>query len=283
MKVLIWKGKKCFEIRTNNSYAFTTVRSYTFYNFIFTFFFQSKNRNIVEHVHPIKNIFRSQGKSLIMLKGTKWHDMRSTLSPAFTGSKMRLMFDLIIENSINMATQLKMKNTSIELDVKELFNKLTIDMTANTAFGIKINSFEDESNEFYVMAKDLLNFNRPSVAFKMLFMNLMPKLAAFFDVQMFVPEVATFFKGMVKSNMETREKEGIVRPDLINLLMQIRKGEDIQSTGDENKTADGFATVEEFSAGRKSATPNWTDEELVAQGWQQSHITDFRNQIFILK
>lgn len=67
------------------------------------------------------------------------------------------------------------------------------------------------------------------------------------------------------SNMETREKEGIFRPDLINLLMQIRKGEEVQSTADENKITDGFATVEEFSAGKKSATRQWSDEEIIAQ------------------
>lgn len=212
--------------------------------------------------------FLSQGKSLIMLQGTKWHDMRATLSPAFTGSKMRLMFDLIIENSVNMATQLKMQKQPIELDMKDLFNKLTTDMTANTAFGIKINSFEDDRNEFYVMAKDLLNFNRPSVVLKMFFMNVLPKLANLFNVQMFAPEVSKFFTRMVTSNMDTREKEGIVRPDLINILMQIRKGEDIRSTaGDENKIADGFATVEEFSADRKSTTTKWSDDEITAQAF----------------
>lgn len=190
--------------------------------------------------------------------------MRSTLSPAFTGSKMRLMFDLIVDNSIDMAEQLKMKKTPLEFDMKELFNKLTTDMVANTAFGIKINSFQDENNEFYRMAKDLLNFNRPSITVKMLFMNTMPALANWLDVQLFSPEVSKFFKGMVLSNMSTREKDGIFRPDLINLLMQIRKGEDIKST-DENKAEDGFATVEEFSAGKKSTTTQWSDEDIVAQ------------------
>lgn len=33
--------------------------------------------------------------SLVMMKGQKWRDMRATLSPAFTGSKMRQMFVLV--------------------------------------------------------------------------------------------------------------------------------------------------------------------------------------------
>lgn len=35
------------------------------------------------------------GNSLLMMKGEKWRDMRATLSPAFTGSKMRSMFALV--------------------------------------------------------------------------------------------------------------------------------------------------------------------------------------------
>lgn len=200
-----------------------------------------------------------------MLKGTKWHDMRSTLSPAFTGSKMRKMFDLIVENSIDMTNYLKMKKTSLELDMKELFNKLTINMTANTAFGIKIDSFEDESNQFYAMTKDVINLNKPSVILKMLFLSLMPKVAHYFNIQVFSPEVGKFFTDMVMSNIETREKEGIVRPDLINIILQIRKGDVQESKSEDNKIVDGFATVEEFSAGRKSTTQKWSDDELIAQ------------------
>lgn len=35
------------------------------------------------------------GSTLMALRGGQWKSMRSTLSAAFTGSKMRLMFDLV--------------------------------------------------------------------------------------------------------------------------------------------------------------------------------------------
>lgn len=115
------------------------------------------------------------------------------------------------------------------------------------------------------MAKDFLNFNKPIFIFRLMLLNTFPKLAALLKIEMFAPEVANFFRGMVMSNMETREKEGIFRPDLINMLMQIRKGnsQDDQTTED-NKIADGFATVEEY-AGKTSVTTQWTDNEIVAQ------------------
>lgn len=35
------------------------------------------------------------GNTLFFMTGEKWRNMRATLSPAFTGSKMRLMFRMI--------------------------------------------------------------------------------------------------------------------------------------------------------------------------------------------
>lgn len=37
------------------------------------------------------------GNSLFFMRGQKWRDMRSTLSPAFTGSKMKHMFPSVVQ------------------------------------------------------------------------------------------------------------------------------------------------------------------------------------------
>lgn len=42
-------------------------------------------------------------------KDQKWRDMRTTLSPAFTGSKMRLMYEFIIECAQQMTDHLQQK------------------------------------------------------------------------------------------------------------------------------------------------------------------------------
>jgi cytochrome P450 family 9 len=38
------------------------------------------------------------GKSLFNLSGQRWREMRGTLSPAFTSSKMKYMFSLISQS-----------------------------------------------------------------------------------------------------------------------------------------------------------------------------------------
>jgi cytochrome P450 family 9 len=51
--------------------------------------------------------------------------------------------------------------------------------------------------------------------------------------------VVNFFRSMVHNTMSTREEKGIVRPDMIHLLMQAKKG---TLQGDDNSTTNGKIT-----------------------------------------
>lgn len=47
------------------------------------------------------------GNSLVAMSGRKWKAMRAYLSPAFTGSKMRLMFNLVRDVTGQLTSHLK--------------------------------------------------------------------------------------------------------------------------------------------------------------------------------
>ena len=80
-------------------------------------------------------------RSLFGLKGQRWRRMRSTLSPTFTGSKMKQMFQLIVECGEEMSKFVKSKTDRKKRyvpEMKDLFNKFTNDVIASLAFGIKV-------------------------------------------------------------------------------------------------------------------------------------------------
>lgn len=86
------------------------------------------------------------GKSLIMMRDQKWRDMRATLSPAFTGSKMRQMFRLIVECA-EEATSVLLKEAESKKsngdgkyvpEMKDIFTRCMTDVIATTAFGLKV-------------------------------------------------------------------------------------------------------------------------------------------------
>lgn len=107
-----------------------------------------------------KNLFAA---SLFLMKDNKWKDMRSTLSPVFTGSKMRQTFQLMNEVAQETIEYLKQQpgvctNVGFDFDIKDFITRFTNDIIASTAFGLKVNSFADKNNEFYMMGKNVTTF-----------------------------------------------------------------------------------------------------------------------------
>lgn len=180
---------------------------------------------------------------------------------------MRIMFDLVSECGEEMIQTLLKEAKDlgrIDCEAKELFTKYTNDVISSAAFGYKINSFEDPKNDFFTMGKLLMNFSTVGSFLRILFITLIPKLASFLKVSFIDARATTFFRSMVLNNMEAREKQGIFRPDMINILMNVKKGNSIV-TEDKGRDVDGFATVVESSIGSKDVKRQWTDDELVAQ------------------
>lgn len=61
---------------------------------------------------------------------------------------------------------------------------------------------------------------------------------------MFRKEVNQFFRDLVDNTIRTRESQGIYRPDMLQILMEARKG--IDKDEDSNITEVGFAVAEEY-------------------------------------
>lgn len=102
----------------------------------------SNHRDFIfnEDVEPL------MGKSLFMMRDQKWRDMRATLSPAFTGSKMRQMFRLIVECAEEATTMLLSEAEAKQsigdgkyvAELKDIFTRCMTDVIATAAFGIKV-------------------------------------------------------------------------------------------------------------------------------------------------
>lgn len=197
------------------------------------------------------------GNSLIMLKGNKWHEMRTTLTPSFTGSKMRLMFDMIAECT-TITTDHLMKQTeklqTITWEMRDLCMRYTKDVIASCAFGIKVNSLADPNNPFLESGKEILNFTSVQFTIKMAFSRIMPKVSKLFFTNLLTEKLHKFFRSMVLDTMRMRERENIYRPDMIHLLMQVQK--------------EAASKTNKVTAANGSTTPlkrTWTEDEVVAQ------------------
>lgn len=200
-----------------------------------------------------------------MLKGQKWKEMRSTLSPVFTGKKMRLMFDLVTDCSDQVSKHFLEKcldGSKIVLDMKDTFSRFTNDVIATCSFGIQVDSFKHPENDFFTIGKSVTNFNQFFTVIKFMIFRTMPKVANALKLRLMDGKITTFFESLILDTMRVREAENIVRPDMINLVMQVRQGGLKESK--EEDINDGFATVTEHNIGKSEKTV-WSDNELVAQ------------------
>ncbi|XP_049951757.1 cytochrome P450 9e2-like [Schistocerca serialis cubense] len=170
-------------------------------------------------------------RMLFLMKGKEWHEMRTTLSPAFTSKKMRNMFLLIAEIGQQVVEYItkecdKVKVSSGEkqvltLEMKDLFTRVTNDVIATTAFGVKVDSLAEPNNTFYTMGRELTTI-KPAVVMGY---TLAPKLMRLLGAKFIDAKIVDFFRTMLTETIKTREEQGIVRHDMIHLMMQARRGE----------------------------------------------------------
>ncbi|XP_055589825.1 probable cytochrome P450 9f2 [Uranotaenia lowii] len=208
------------------------------------------------------------GNSLFALRGQKWRDMRATLSPAFTGSKMRHMFEFVAECGQSMVQFMKAEaqaGKELELEMKDVFSRFGNDVIATVAFGIKVDSLRNRENEFYVKGKQMLNFQSLKVLIKFFALRMVPTLAQKLGIDFVDATLTKYFKDMITDNMEQRKAHGIIRNDMIHMLLEVQKGA-LKHQKDEQDAKDaGFATVEESNVGKVSHTRVWSENELIAQ------------------
>ncbi|XP_062552199.1 cytochrome P450 9e2-like [Armigeres subalbatus] len=205
-------------------------------------------------------------KTLVGLNDQKWRDMRAILSPAFTGSKMRAMFELIVEcgGMVSILKKQSEESGSVDYEMKDCFSRMANDIIATCAFGLQVESLSSRENEFFSMGKNMMNFNRLIVLFRVLGFRFFPGLMNKMGVDFIDREHIQYFSNIIKEAVRTREQHGIVRPDMIHLLMQARKGilKHHQETAEESA---GFATVEESDLGKTVVSKTMTEPELIAQ------------------
>ncbi|XP_051170741.1 cytochrome P450 9e2-like [Leptopilina boulardi] len=179
-------------------------------------------------------------KNLFALQNEKWHNVRTLLSPAFTSSKMKIMYKLISECAINFAEFLSNDKKAREMiEMKSAFTRYTNDVIATCAFGISVDSMKNPNNEFYLMGKEATD--PVKVALKFFFLRSFPIIMKFFNIRLISNAIDRFFTEIIRSTIKTRDNNGITRPDMLQLMMDSRgkEGNKIDLTPEE-MTAQAF-------------------------------------------
>lgn len=110
------------------------------------------------------------------------------------------------------------------MDAKDAFTRFTNDVIASVFFGISVNSMEDRNNEFSVKGKDVLASFTCSIV-NMLLIRFCLRIFNILGVTIIPVATLNLFRKVISKNLKEREERGIVRPDMLHLLIQIRDKE----------------------------------------------------------
>ncbi|KRT81786.1 cytochrome P450, partial [Oryctes borbonicus] len=214
---------------------------------------------IPEGVDPLWN------KNLFSLKDTEWREMRGTLSPSFTSSKMKMIFTLISECANDFINHFLEKGDNHLLEMKDTFTRYTNDVIASVAFGIKCDSIREPDNLFFTMGTKAMKFG-PSATIKFFIYTLAPTLSKLLGISFFPKEVTEFFFNVVTQTIQMRESQGIVRPDMLNLLIEARKGKTIYDLETNSSNESALTTSENSNINKEyKAAKHLTDMDIAAQ------------------
>lgn len=175
--------------------------------------------------------------AIFSLKGERWKELRVTLSPTFTSSKIKSIYTLILETSENFVKYFLDKgDNTVDVEMKDVYSRFTNDVIATTAFGVKVDSLKDQNNSFYEMGHRLTQFKGIIVILKFLGHFLFPKLFKYLGIPFLDGAASKYFNSVIDETIKAREKNNIVRQDMINILLEARKGGgDNEESGDTGK------------------------------------------------
>lgn len=215
-------------------------------------YFTDRRTMVPEDIDPL------WGKNVFALKGHSWKNMRSSLSPSFTSSKIKWLFTLMKETTEKFVDYFKNQDEIvIKLEMKDVFMRFCNDVIANTIFGVEVDSLRDKDNTFFQMSKTAFDFKSFSKFVKLFGYMMSPTLYKILGMKVFDEDVNTFFRKVIDDSVKNREEKGIIRQDMIHILMEARKGID---SSEENNVIE--ATVDQTSG---KLTKHFSNEDITAQ------------------
>ena len=158
---------------------------------------------------------------LQVLNGKQWKDTRAVMSPTFSSSKLRAMFQLCLDNASNLNdyVESEMKRAD-EIELKDCFGRFTMDNIASCAFGVNCNSFQDPNSEFAKNAAELFKAPKGYAAVRLTLVVTLGNA-----VLKYLPDplkaVNQFFSRVVNRTLQQRNSGG-PRKDFLQLLLDTK-------------------------------------------------------------
>ena len=160
---------------------------------------------------------------LFQLETDRWRPLRARLSPVFTSGKLKEMFPLMVECAEHLEKCLdKIVESNEPVECRDLAAKFTTDVIGSCAFGIDMNALSDEDSEFRRMGRKIFQPSTQQLI-RDTCRQFFPSVYGIIGHLIQPKDVNEFFTKLIVDTMDYRVKHNVLRPDFVNLLMEIKK------------------------------------------------------------
>lgn len=168
---------------------------------------------------------------LFSMSSESWKNLRQKLNPAFSPARLREMFPMLMKVGRTLQEYIgKCASNGEVVNVKEVMGRYTTDVIASVAFGLEVDSINDENNTFRqmglkVFGNDLINSLRLGCTF------FIPEFKDLLGFSCSPPDVEQFIRSLVRETIEYRESNNVSRQDLMQLMLQLRNNGMVSTDG----------------------------------------------------
>lgn len=227
--------------------------------------------HFVNHSESFGHADKVLARTLFALQDKEWKDMRTTLSPIFTSSKMKTMYGLLSNQALDFVKYFEERanrGEKIVHDVLDLFARFTADGISTAVLGFEADCVRNENSTIYKFVQKLLHdFMGPIGGMKFLLSFSFPNLYKLVGLQIVSQEVKDFLHKAVIQTMNDRDRLNTSRSDVIQLMLQAKKGQ-LKNDNDVNdKELSNFAANNEYDVGTKKNASFFSDEDWMTQGF----------------
>lgn len=205
------------------------------------------------------------GKSLFQMFDERWRNMRNSLSPIFTSAKMKMMFGILTECAQEFIEHFDKNSSKISVDAKDKFSRYTVNGISTAALGFQSDCIKNEDSSIFKMALDL-GSSSFATNMKLLLATVNKPLYKLFGFQIFPAKYYSFFQKAIVDVMDDRDAKGTFRPDVVQLLLQMKKGQLDKNEKSDDKDLENFSANVEYDVGGSNSKVKWDKEDFMAQG-----------------
>ncbi|XP_014470368.1 PREDICTED: cytochrome P450 6B1-like [Dinoponera quadriceps] len=183
--------------------------------------FSSRGLPVYSKAEPWNNF-------LFFADGPMAHVIRTRMSTIFTPSKIKEIYHTMLESleRLDIYLEESLPRNDHMINCSELGARLTADIIGNNLMGINMTTLTTENFEKndFIRYSNMTRGTNWSIIVKVIMQKTFPRLYNQIGYYFFNhEEVNNFYVNFLLEIMEYRKKHGIIKPDVVGLLMEIKE------------------------------------------------------------